>query len=334
MITLVIGLAQPSVSHAGIISAFTGKVKAIFLPDPAFEEETTPSSQTMLKPVVVESEEVTGALSDSSNSSTTNLSATTGSLRLSTEEVDFPTSDEISLYEVKKGDTLAGVAKLFGVTKNTIVWANDLKTEKITPGDTLIILPITGIKHTIKKGDTIVSVAKKYKADADEIAKFSGISKDAALVVGEIVLVPDGEIAVAAPVKPKVTTSGSKVIESYVYTATDGYFVRPILGGRRTQGVHGRNGIDLAHTLGTPVMAAAGGRVISARSSGYNGGYGNMIIITHDNGTQTVYAHLRAVYVVNGQTVTQGQTIGELGNTGKSTGPHLHFEIRGAKNPF
>jgi murein DD-endopeptidase MepM/ murein hydrolase activator NlpD len=82
------------------------------------------------------------------------------------------------------------------------------------------------------------------------------------------------------------------------------------------------------------VLASAGGTVAAAKVGGYNGGYGNMIIIIHPNNVQTVYAHLRSVNVVSGQTVAQGEQIGTVGNTGRSTGPHLHFEVRGAKNPF
>jgi murein DD-endopeptidase MepM/ murein hydrolase activator NlpD len=237
--------------------------------------------------------------------------------------------------EVKKGDTLYTVAKLFKVSKNTIIWANDLKSENISPGDILVILPITGIKHTVKKGDTISSIAKKYKADVDDIAKFNGMSKDQDLEVGIIVMVPEGEITIVQPTKSKSNNvSTGKILNTYSYTAPNGFLIRPVVGGYKSQGLHGHNGVDIASAPGTPILAAANGRIIIAKSSGYNGGYGDLIIISHDNNIQTVYAHLRAVYVSSGQTVSQGQVIGELGNTGKSTGPHLHFEVRGAKNPF
>jgi murein DD-endopeptidase MepM/ murein hydrolase activator NlpD len=265
------------------------------------------------------------------------MQATAGSLRVSTEEIDFPVSDTISVYEVKKGDTLATVAKLFGVSKNTIMWANDLKSQNIASGDTLVILPMTGIKHIVKDGDTVKSIAKKYKADEGDIAKFNGIADDADLTVGDTLLIPDGEIAIAAsPSKPKNGKGivRTKILNTYSFTAPTGFLIRPIIGGRKSQGIHGHNGIDLAAAPGTPVMAAATGRVIVAKIGGYNGGYGNMIIMTHDDGIQTVYAHLRAINVTPGETVKQGEQIGELGNTGRSTGPHLHFEVRGAKNPF
>jgi murein DD-endopeptidase MepM/ murein hydrolase activator NlpD len=102
-----------------------------------------------------------------------------------------------------------------------------------------------------------------------------------------------------------------------------------------TQGLHGWNGIDLGAARGTPIHAAAGGTVIVARSGGaWNGGYGNYVVITHSNGTQTLYGHMKSVIVSPGQGVSAGQVIGYEGSTGASTGPHLHFEVRGAANPF
>ncbi len=317
-----------SSAHAGFFSSFTDKVKAVFLtPDEETSPEESATSQTMavFKPVVVSEENEIDTLD---SSSTGVLSATTGSLRVSTENIEYPTNDTISVYEVKKGDTIGMVAELHGVSKNTIMWANDLKSEKLTPGDVLVILPITGVRHTVKSGDTVSSIAKKYKGDTSDIAKYNGIAADAKLAVGDIVLVPEGEIAAVA-VKGKPSTSVSSP-----NSTPSGFFTRPLVGGRKTQGIHGNNGVDIAALIGTPVLAAADGQVIVARNSGYNGGYGDMIIIKHNGNIQTVYAHLSSVGVATGQYVSKGQTIGAVGNTGRSTGPHLHFEVRGAKNPF
>jgi murein DD-endopeptidase MepM/ murein hydrolase activator NlpD len=265
------------------------------------------------------------------------LQAFSGPLRVSTEDVDFPTTDTVSVYEVKKGDTLADVAKLFDVSVNTIMWANNLTSKTITKGDTLIILPITGIRLTIKKGDTVKSLAKKYKADIQDVTSYNGITEDTVLAIGDTVIIPDGEIEVVQPSKKitsKISSKKTRILNFYTYSTPDGFLIRPVVGGRKTQGIHGHNGIDIAATPGTPVLAAATGRAIVVKVGGYNGGYGNLVIISHEKGVQTVYAHLKEVYLSQGQAVSQGQVIGEVGNTGRSTGPHLHFEVRGAKNPF
>ncbi len=318
-----------------MFATFTDKIKAIFLASNIDEAESA-TSQTLplLKSGSVDDTSTDGVASDASSSDL--LQATSGSLRFSTQDLDIPTTDTISVYEVKKGDTLSTVAKLFNVSKNTIVWANDLKSQTLSVGDTLVILPMTGIKHTVKKGDTVNSIAKKYKADVDDIAKFNGIASDASLSVGDVILVPEGEIAVTATVTSKSgkVTIKEKLLDNYSYQAPSGFLIRPVLSGHKTQGLHGHNGIDIGAPSGTPVIASASGRVILVKVGGYNGGYGNMIILSHDGGVQTLYAHLRAVNVTSGQTVEQGQVIGQVGNTGRSTGPHLHFEVRGAKNPF
>jgi murein DD-endopeptidase MepM/ murein hydrolase activator NlpD len=239
-----------------------------------------------------------------------------------------PSADQISIYVVREGDTLSQIGKLFDVSPNTILWANDLKSSKdIHPGDTLVILPVTGVQYVVKKGDSAASLAKKYKSDADEILAFNHIDS---LTVGETIIIPDGVEG------PAVTTStGSNPARPSAGGPTiAGYFMRPIIGGVKTQGIHGYNGVDLGTPVGTRVMASASGVVMIARSAGYNGGYGEYVVIQHPNGTQTVYAHLSTVFASSGQSVTQGQVIGLSGNSGKSTGPHLHFEIRGAANPF
>lgn len=104
---------------------------------------------------------------------------------------------------------------------------------------------------------------------------------------------------------------------------------------RRSQGPHGPGGrgIDMAAPTGTPIVAAASGTVLLSKG-GYSGGYGEMIVIQHANGTKTLYAHMSKRATTTGAKVSQGETIGYVGSTGRSTGPHLHFEVQGAKNPF
>ncbi|MBV9349680.1 MAG: peptidoglycan DD-metalloendopeptidase family protein [Patescibacteria group bacterium] len=252
---------------------------------------------------------------------------------------------------MRDGDTLAKIAKMFDISENTILWANDLKkASDVKPGDTLTILPVSGIEHVVTKGETVASLAKKFGADPTDISDFNDLPDGASLTVGETIIIPDGIDSPPPVIPPKAkgnsssssTSSSSagsvgsyeRLIPGYGGESLPGYFIRPINGGVKTQGLHGYNAVDLGTPVGTPVMAAAEGTVIVARGSGYNGGYGKYIAINHSNGTQTVYGHLSEVYVTVGQHIDQGSIIGLSGNTGRSTGPHLHFEVRGAANPF
>lgn len=239
------------------------------------------------------------------------------------------TNDQISLYTVRKGDTVPLVAKMFGVTSNTIYWANDLKAGSvIKPDQVIIILPITGIKYTVKKGDNVGLLAKKFKSDVGDIVSFNSIDTEVGLSVGQEIIIPnaDPEPSIKVVAKSKKPSNSS----------TSGYFRRPINGGVETQGVHGRNGVDLASFGGVkiPILAAADGTVIISKGSGWNGGYGNYVVIKHSNGTQTLYGHMSANLVSTGDHVSKGQQIGRMGSTGQSTGVHLHFEVRGGRNPF
>lgn len=239
-----------------------------------------------------------------------------------------PTSDQISIYVVREGDTLSQIAEMFNVTVNTIKWGNDLSSNTLKVGETLVILPISGVKHTVVKGDTVSSLAKKYKADAEEIMAYNNIENGGSLVVGSTVIVPDGEV-LSSPSSGSYVSAGSSSSKEYV-----GFYMRPVVGAKRTQGVHGHNAIDLGAPVGTPILASADGEVIISKTGGWNGGYGNYIVIKHKNGTQTLYSHNSKNVVSVGDFVKQGDVIGAIGITGKVTGPHLHFEIRGAKNPF
>ena len=247
-------------------------------------------------------------------------------------EESHPTSDQISIYVVREGDSLSQIAKMFGVSVNTIIWANDIERGSlIKPGQTLTILPVTGIEHTVAKGETLASIAKKYGGDVDEIVQYNNLDPKAGLSIGDQVIIPDGEIAA-----PKVYTSNSIYEPAHDTGGPSyaGYYAAPLAHYIKTQGLHGYNAVDLGAPSGTAVMAAANGVVIVSRDAGWNGGYGQYIVIKHDNGTQTLYAHLSRNIVYSGRSVVKGQVIGYVGTTGKSTGPHLHFEVRGAKNPF
>lgn len=241
-------------------------------------------------------------------------------------------SDQISIYVVREGDNLSQIASMFNVSVNTIVWANDInRGSNITPGQTLVILPISGVKYEVKKGDTVKSIAKKLNSDADEIIQFNDLPHSGQLAEGQTIIVPNGEIAPMPSTKPGLKSNPVRGANGPYYA---GYYIRPIAAGHKSQGLHGYNGIDLADSCGAPVMASASGDVIISREGGWNGGYGNYVVIDHSNGTQTLYGHLLSNIVFAGWHVVQGQVIGYMGSTGKSTGCHVHFEIRGAKNPF
>lgn len=236
-------------------------------------------------------------------------------------------SDQISVYVVHEGDTLSQIAKMFNVSINTIVWANDIENGVIVPGQNLVILPISGIRHIVKSGDTIQSIAQKYDGDLKEILQYNNLSAETKLAVGDEIIIPNAD---ASPAKLSTATQ----VKAPTRQVSTGYFIRPVKGGVKTQGIHGYNAVDIGVPIGTRVTASAAGKVIVSRNSGYNGGYGNYIVISHPNGTQTLYAHLNSTAIAQGSNVEQGQLIGYSGTTGRSTGPHLHFEVRGAKNPF
>jgi LysM repeat protein len=242
---------------------------------------------------------------------------------------DYPTSDQISVYVVREGDTLSQIGQMFNVSVNTIRWANEISGSGISPGQTLVILPVSGVRHTVEKGDTLEGIVKLYKGNLEEIKKFNGINESTTLAVGDVVVVPDGVVSSSST----SSTSGTRSTVVAPTKSYDGYYLKPV-NGKRTQGIHGYNGVDLAAPAGTPILASASGKVIISRNSGWNGGYGRYIVIQHDNGTQTLYAHNSENIVYGGADVVQGQVIAYMGASGKATGAHVHFEIRGAKNPF
>lgn len=237
--------------------------------------------------------------------------------------------DLISVYTVHAGDQIEDIARMYNVSVNTIRWSNDLKKgDLLRVGDTLVILPVTGVQLTIKKGDTVKSLAKKYNGNADEIIAYNDLDPSKGLVAGEALIIPNGEEGTIVS-GPK---AGKKVVAKYAGPSYPGYYQPPLAHYVRTQGLHGNNAVDLAAPLGSPLYAAAAGRVIIAKNSGWNGGYGNYAAIVHPNGTQTVYGHMNKVYASVGQYVQKGEIIGEIGSTGISTGPHVHFQVLGAAN--
>jgi LysM repeat protein len=254
------------------------------------------------------------------------LSMSTQDPETSTMVSDKP-RDKIIEYTIQGGDTISSIAEKFGVSIDTVLWQNDLtQSSRIKPGQTLDILPVTGIAHTVRKGDTIYSIAKKYDAEAQPIVNFpfnSFVNDETfELAVGQVVIVPEGIKPNVKPVSPRtrqVTPDAGTVVAS-------GSFVWPA-GGKITQYfVWYHKAIDIANKSAPNILAADSGTVVVA---GWldNYGYGNRVMLDHGNGYKTLYAHLSRIYVVPGQTVARGDAIGKMGSTGRSTGTHLHFEV-------
>ena len=233
----------------------------------------------------------------------------------------------IVIYKVRPGDTLSTIADKFGISINTIKWENNLKSDALHIGQKLRILPVTGISHRVIQGETIYSIAKKYHTSAQAIIDFPFNyfkNEDTfALEVGQLLIVPDGII----PRAKKVIQSRIDKFKNTIHTPK-GLFIWPTTGVI-TQRYHWyHQAIDIANPAGPPVHAVAAGVVVIAQWTRSHGGYGLHIKIDHGNGYQTLYAHFRRLYVKVGDRVKQGQTIGLMGSTGRSTGTHLHFEIR------
>jgi len=249
---------------------------------------------------------------------------------------DNPPKAQINLYVVREGDSLSQIAKMFDVSVNTIIWSNNIKRgDSITPGQTLVILPVSGVQYTIKKGDTVKSIANKFKGDPADILAFNNLTEQGELVAGETVIIPDGEDPAQTQSNiPSRSSNSNPLKKGYSGPSYAGYYMRPVRGGVKTQGLHGYNGVDLADSCGVPILASASGDVVIGSNYGWNGGYGHYVVLSHSNGTQTLYGHMSSIVVTEGWHVAKGQIIGYMGSTGKSTGCHVHFEIRGAKNPF
>lgn len=247
--------------------------------------------------------------------------------------------NQVTEYTVQPGDLLSFIASDYGVSVNSIIWSNSLKdSDSLQPGQILKIPPVSGVIHQVKKGDNLASIAKKYSAEEAKILEFNALPQSGELQIGDELVVPDGQMKTTVyasnTATPRLGTSTVNVNQRFAYLPNLGdYFMIPTAGynwGR----IHGRNGVDIANSCGTPEYAAADGQVVIADASGYNGGFGKYIKIVHPNGTETLYAHATKILVGVGDYVTRGQMISLMGSTGRSTGCHLHFEVHGARNPL
>jgi LysM repeat protein len=251
---------------------------------------------------------------------------------------------EVITYTVKSGDTLFGIADNFGLQPETVLWGNYfvLKDDPhlLFPGQVLNILPVDGTYHTVAAGDTLEKVAKFYDVGPEAIVDWLGNNLDPnapTLQVGQRLVVPGGHRELAVWQVPTISrtdtpeTAGTNFGQcpgGYSGAVGSGNFIWPsgnhFLSGYDFTAIH--HGLDIKAKLGDPLYAADSGVIVYAGPNAY--GYGNLIVIDHGNGWQTVYGHLSQWNVECGQSVFQGNLIGLAGSTGNSSGPHLHFEVR------
>lgn len=258
---------------------------------------------------------------------------------------------EVIKYVVEKGDTLFGIAEKFGLKPETILWANQFvlgdNPHNLRPGQELNILPVDGAYHRWSEGDGLNGVAKFFSVEPEAIINFptNNLSKETIgewsnpnIAAGTWLVIPGGQrefVNWSAPEIPRDNPSVAKVLGPGACGSTvngavgSGTFVWPAnnhyLSGFDYNPGANHSGIDVDGNTGDPTYAVDNGVVVYA---GWNNwGYGNVVVINHGNGWQTLYAHLSAIYVQCGDSVYQTNIIGAIGNTGNSSGSHLHFEM-------
>jgi murein DD-endopeptidase MepM/ murein hydrolase activator NlpD len=264
-------------------------------------------------------------------------------LAASTEEVSFYTMQaeevralrggEVMMHAVKEDETLETIAAQYGLQKETVMWENNLKAgATLALGDQLRILPLDGIRHKVAKGETVVTIGKKYGLeDAQTQAivdfPFNEFVNDETfeLAPGQYLMIPGGVKPEEKAITPSATYARTLTPDAGTVNAT-GSFIWPA-SGMITQGYSFyHKAIDIANNTSPSILAADSGVVIT--SGWTSSGYGNHVIIDHGNGSKTLYAHMSVLTVGEGQSVNRGDVIGVMGSTGRSTGIHLHFEIR------
>ncbi len=244
---------------------------------------------------------------------------------------------QVITYTVQANDNIWAIAQGFGLNAETVLWANptvERAPDLLRVGQNLVIPPVDGIYYTVQKGDTVAKLAKEYQTTVDKIVAFelNELEEPYTLTPGQRVMLPDGRKKVVPSNYYPLTRVGSAPKGAPKGT---GRFAWPANGWLTQRFWSGHSGIDIGNRTGTPIRAADAGYVVLAGRDTF--GYGNQILIDHGNGYYTRYAHLNTVLVRAGQSVKKNQKIGTMGSTGRSTGPHLHFEIiydRVHRNPL
>lgn len=239
-------------------------------------------------------------------------------------------------HEVQEFETLSQIAEKYGLEIKTLLWANNIiDPDKLRAGTKLKIPKTDGVVHIVKKDENINQIATQYKVDVGNIRKYNNLINDI-IQVDQVLIIPGGKpIIKKSPQYIAVETKGSvkksqPVPKSEAKISGGGKMTFPTVG-KITQGYKRSHlGIDIGNRSSPGIWAARSGKVIRAEPTGWNGGYGKMIVIDHGKGIQTLYAHLSQLYVSVGQSVDEGQVIGKMGNSGRVYGPtgiHLHFEV-------
>lgn len=251
----------------------------------------------------------------------------------------------IEEYIVREGDTVSSIAERFGVSAGTILWENKMGPyDVIRPGKTLVILPVSGVTYRVARGETLEQIAKKFNVDADRIAEYNEAAIGGKkLAVGVSLVIPGGRPYIAP--RPTAPASSRSVARTSVPKPSSALPSAPKTGTRLlwpTVSHHinqyyslRHTGLDIHGTLSTPIYASDDGVAVVVEYK--KTGYGLSIVLDHGNGLRTRYAHASQIFITQGETVTRGQIIAMVGSTGRSTGPHLHYEVLVAGrrvNPF
>ncbi len=232
---------------------------------------------------------------------------------------------EVITYTVQPGDTAEKIAEAFGLQPTTLLWSNpdmEKMPDLLNVGQVLTILPLDGVYHTVVADDTLQNLAETYKVDVSSIVDcpFNDIPTGGLLLEGTQIIVPGG----TKPYQTREVTTYEGPVPDVAQSS--GMFAWPV-SGVLTQGYwYGHRAIDVGGFVGAAIRASDGGYVSFAGWTDI--GYGYLVVVNHQNGYQTYYAHLSDIYVYEGQSVAMGEVIGAMGSTGNSTGPHLHFEVR------